>query len=90
MNSDTSNCKRSCARIATDDYNAVIYGHSQLEEIPLSAETTERQLQEQIDEIDVAMAELKMLRDENFRIRPWINPQILGSRTDSLFALIEK
>ena len=55
---ETANRKKFCARIATGDYDAVIIGHSQFEKIPLSPERQERQLREQIDEIEGAIAAL--------------------------------
>ena len=58
-----------CAHIATGDYDAVIIGHSQFERIPLSPERQERQLQEQIDDITVAVEELKYQRGENFTVK---------------------
>ena len=66
---EPANRKKFCARIATGDYDAVIIGHSQFEKIPLSAERQERQLREQIDEIEGALAELKYQRGENFSIK---------------------
>jgi len=66
---ETANRKKFCARIATGDYDAVIIGHSQFEKIPISAERQERQLREQIDEIENALAELKFQRGENFTIK---------------------
>lgn len=66
---ETANRKKFCARIATGDFDAVIIGHSQFERIPLSAERQERQLREQIDEIEDAIAELKYQRGENFTIK---------------------
>ena len=66
---ETANRKKFCARIATGDYDAVIIGHSQFEKIPLSVERQERQLREQIDEIEAALAELKYQRGENFTIK---------------------
>lgn len=66
---ETANRKKFCARIATGDYDAVIIGHSQFEKIPLSPERQERQLREQIDEIEDAIAELKYQRGENFTIK---------------------
>ena len=56
---ETANRKKFCARIATGDYDAVIIGHSQFEKIPLSFERQERIIQEQIDEIQSGIAELK-------------------------------
>ena len=66
---ETANRKKFCARIATGDYDAVIIGHSQFEKIPLSAERQERQLRDQIDEIEANLAELKYQRGENFTIK---------------------
>ena len=66
---ETARRKKFCARIATGDYDAVIIGHSQFEKIPLSAERQERILQEQIDEITDAIAEMKVMRGENFTIK---------------------
>ena len=66
---ETANRKKFCARIATGDYDAVIIGHSQFEKIPLSPERQERQLREQINEIEDAIADLKYQRGENFTIK---------------------
>ncbi|MCD8013472.1 MAG: SNF2-related protein [Lachnospiraceae bacterium] len=66
---ETSRRKKFCARIATGDYDAVIIGHSQFEKIPISAERQERQLREQIEDIEDAIAELKYSRGENFTIK---------------------
>ena len=66
---ETANRKKFCARIATGDYDAVIIGHSQFEKIPISAERQERILQEQIDEITDAIAEMKAMRGESFTIK---------------------
>ncbi|MCD8144722.1 MAG: SNF2-related protein [Oscillospiraceae bacterium] len=66
---ETARRKKFCARIATGDYDAVIIGHSQFEKIPVSAERQERLLQEQIDDIENAIAELKYSRGENFTIK---------------------
>ena len=66
---ETRNRKKFCARIATGDYDAVIMGHSQFERIPVSAERQERLLQEQIDEIEEGLSELKASRTERFTIK---------------------
>ena len=66
---ETSNRKKFCARIATGDYDAVIIGHSQFEKIPLSFERQERIIQEQIDEIQAAIAEMKYRVGERFTIK---------------------
>ena len=66
---ETANRKKFCARIATGDYDAVIIGHSQFEKIPLSFERQERIIQEQIDEIQSGIAELKHSSGEKFTVK---------------------
>ena len=66
---ETANRKKFCARIATGDYDAVIIGHSQFEKIPLSFERQERIIQEQIDEIQAAISEMKYRVGERFTIK---------------------
>ena len=88
---ETANRKKFCARIATGDYDAVIIGHSQFEKIPLSAERQERQLREQIDEIEGALAELKAQRGENFTIKQMEKTRkSLEVRLDKLLATEKK
>ena len=66
---EKANRKKFCARIATGDYDAVIIGHSQFEKIPLSFERQERIIQEQINEIQGGIAELKHSSGEKFTIK---------------------
>ena len=66
---ETKNRKKFCARIATGDYDAIIMGHSQFEKIPVSQERQERLLQEQINEIEEGISELKASRAERFTIK---------------------
>ena len=88
---ETANRKKFCARIATGDYDAVIIGHSQFERIPLSAERQERQLREQIDEIEGAIAELKYQRGENFTIKQMEKTRkSLEARLEKLLAADKK
>ena len=88
---ETANRKKFCARIAMGDYDAVIIGHSQFERIPLSAERQERQLREQIDEIEGAIAELKYQRGENFTIKQMEKTRkSLEARLDKLLAADKK
>ena len=88
---ETATRKKFCARIATGDYDAVIIGHSQFERIPLSAERQERQLREQIDEIEGAIAELKWQRGENFTIKQMEKTRkSLEARLDKLLAADKK
>ena len=66
---EPGNRKKFCARIATGDYDAVIIGHSQFEKIPLSAERQERLIQEQMDEIEEAIEEVKAQVGEHFTVK---------------------
>ena len=66
---EPANRKRFCARIATGDYDAVIIGHSQLEKIPLSAERQARIIEDQIEEIENAIAEAKEQSGEHFTVK---------------------
>ena len=52
-----ANRKRFCSRIATGDYDAIIIGHTQFEKIPLSEERRRMALQNQIDELEIAIEE---------------------------------
>ena len=72
-----ANRKKFCARIATGDYDAVIIGHSQYEKIPLSAERQRNILEEQIDEIEMAISLAKEAQGENYTIK-----QMVKSRKD--------
>ena len=88
---ETANRKKFCARIATGDYDAVIIGHSQFEKIPLSPERQERQLREQIDEIEGAIAELKYQNGENFTIKQMEKTRkSLQTRLDKLLSTDRK
>ena len=84
---ETANRKKFCARIATGDYDAVIIGHSQFEKIPISAQRQERILRQQIDEIEIALSELKHNRGENFSIKQMEKTRkSLQTRLDKLLA----
>ncbi len=66
---EPANRKRFCARIATGDYDAVIIGHSQFEKTPLSAERQARIIEDQIEEIENAIAEAKEQSGEHFTVK---------------------
>ena len=66
---EPANRKRFCARITTGDYDAVIIGHSQFEKIPLSAERQARIIEDQIEEIEKAIAEAKEQSGEHFTVK---------------------
>ena len=66
---EPANRKRFCSRIATGDYDAVIIGHTQFEKIPLSAERQARIIEDQIEEIENAIAEAKEQSGEHFTVK---------------------
>jgi N12 class adenine-specific DNA methylase/adenine-specific DNA methylase len=66
---EPKNRKKFCARIATGEYDAVIIGHSQFEKIPVSVERQQRLLEEQINEVEESLRELKEQRAERFTIK---------------------
>ena len=63
------NRRRLFAKIATGDYDAVIIGHSQLINLPISRERQERLLNDQINEIIEGIATLKSQQGDNFQIK---------------------
>ena len=54
---EPANRKKFCSRIATGDYDAIIIGHSQFERIPLSKERQMAMIEQQIEEIMLAIKE---------------------------------
>ena len=76
--------KKFCARIATGDYDAVIIGQSQFEKIPMSPERQKRMLEEQIDDIEEGILEVKRAKGERFTIKQ------LEQSKKSLKARLEK
>lgn len=56
-------------KIATGDYDAVIIGHSQLINIPMSQERQVAFLERQLDDITTGLAEVKYSRGETFQIK---------------------
>ncbi len=66
---ERQNRRKFCGRIATGDYDAVIIGHSQLEKIPVSEERQKRFIEDQINDIVDAIAELKANQGERFQIK---------------------
>ena len=63
------NRKKFCSRIATGDYDAIIMGHSQFERIPVSLERQEKMINEQLDEIEAGIDELKRSGAEKFTVK---------------------
>ncbi len=61
---EPANRRKFCSKIATGNWDAVIIGHSQFERIPLSQERQAKYLQTEIDEIVLAIEEMKILGGE--------------------------
>lgn len=61
--------KTFCSKIATGDYDAVIIGHSQFEKIPMSMARQQQMIQDQINEIEDGIMELKMSHAEKFTVK---------------------
>ncbi|MCR2023618.1 DEAD/DEAH box helicase family protein, partial [Blautia pseudococcoides] len=76
-------------KIAANNYDAVILGHSQFERIPLSAERRATMLEEQVDCISNAVAELKEEQGAKWGIKDMerqranLETQILELRNDA-------
>jgi len=66
---EKSRRKQFISRIATGDYDCIIMSHSQFEKIPISPERKKRMLDEQIDEIVLAISELKEKNGESWSIK---------------------
>ena len=66
---EPANRKKFCSRIATGDFDAVIIGHTQFERIPLSVERQVAIVEKQISEIQMAIAEAKAEKGENYTIK---------------------
>lgn len=63
------NRKRYISKIATGDYDAVILAHSQFEKIPISTERQIAQLEQQINEIETAISEMKYEKGESWSVK---------------------
>ena len=61
--------KTFCAKISTGDYDAVIMGHSQFEKIPVSMERQQKLIQEQIQDIEDGIEEMRASGAERFSIK---------------------
>lgn len=57
------------AKIATGNFDAVVIGHSQLGMIPISKERQEMELQNQISDIIMGIAELKAQEGSKFQVK---------------------
>ncbi|MGN1113053.1 MAG: LPD25 domain-containing protein, partial [Acutalibacteraceae bacterium] len=80
-----ANRKQLMSKIATGNYDAVIIGHSQLKNLPLSPEIQKKIYQEQIDDILAGIAELKESNGSSFQVKAMERTRkSLQSRLDSL------
>ena len=63
------NRKKFCSRIATGEYDAIIIGHTQFERIPLSKEKQQQNIQQQLEEVETGIKEIKQQNGERFQIK---------------------
>ncbi len=66
---EPANRKKFCSRIATGEYDAVIIGHTQFEKIPLSVERQMATIEQQIEEIQMAIQAAIEARGERYTIK---------------------
>lgn len=66
---EKNNREEFCAKVATQDWDAVILGYTQFEKIPLSAKRQEAILKQQINELVDAIAESRAEDDSKFTIK---------------------
>ena len=66
---EKANRKKFCARIATGNYDAIIMGHSQFERLPVSFERRKALLENQIDEIEQGIDEMRASDAERFSVK---------------------
>ena len=71
----SENRKKFCARIATGNYDAVIIGHSQFEKIPMSHDYQESILKEQLEVLEIAIAQAKYKYDEDFSVKEMVRTE---------------
>ena len=66
---EPANRKKFCSRIATGEYDAVIIGHTQFEKIPMSVERQEMMIEKQIEDIELAIMDIKASHGEQYTIK---------------------
>ena len=66
---EPANRKKFCSRIATGNYDAIIIGHSQFEKIPLSRERQIANIERQIDDITMAIAEASAEEGSHYTVK---------------------
>lgn len=66
---EKKNRKRFVSKIATGDYDAIIIGHSQFEKIPLSRDRQAEYIQNEIDEIQAFIADMKSERNQQWSVK---------------------
>lgn len=64
-----ANRRKFTSKIATNNFDAIIIGHSQFERIPISKERREAMLEEQIEQTVEAIEEIKDENGENWTIK---------------------
>lgn len=66
---EPANRKKFCSRIATSNYDIVIIGHSQFEKIPISKESQEKTIRNQLEVITEEIEQMQIKGEERFTVK---------------------
>ena len=69
---EKQNRKKFVSKIAMNDYDAIIIGHSQFERIPISQQRQEELLNKQINEISFAIEQMKQEKGDNWAVKQMV------------------
>jgi N12 class adenine-specific DNA methylase/GNAT superfamily N-acetyltransferase len=69
---EKQNRNKFVSKIAMNDYDAIIIGHSQFERIPISRERQEAQLNKEINQISYAIDQIKREKGDNWAIKQMV------------------
>lgn len=88
---EKQNRKKFVSKIAMNDYDAIIIGHTQFERIPISQRRQEEQLTKQINQISYAIEQMKQEKGENWAVKQMvIFRKNLSARLERLAAEFKK
>lgn len=66
---EKNNRKRFISKIATGEYDAIIIGHSQFEKIPISKERLSNYIEQEIDQIQNFIRDMKFQRNQSWSVK---------------------
>lgn len=69
---EKQNRNKFISKIAMNDYDAIIIGHSQFERIPISRQRQEKQLRNEINQLTFAIEQVKKEKGENWAIKQMV------------------